>query len=351
MKSSIPSRAVRVTAISAASLTGLALTLVGCSGNGGGGGAEGGLATVNVAYTTTSVTDEAPFLVGTAEGFFADHGCQLGQSIQAANGGANALQSVLNGGLDMGEVATNAAIEAVLGGTPITAVGSSPQGAYDLVWDQRPGTGIHSPADLKGKTLGYTSPGSATEDVAHLIINSAHLTADDLKLTATNGMGGGIALLDSGGVDAAMITPITARSKPKGKYEVAIDSAEFIGPYQKGVYIANNDFLKANPEAVKCVLAGLKDAMEFIVSNPDKAAQDVADGDSNYTVEDLRAEFEYANQHGAFDGTVGMNKDGLANVALARKLRTGEDAKIPWSTLFDTSFLPSGVSTDLPSDS
>jgi len=346
----LTARGARIATASVAGLAAAGIALTGCAGTPSGDGTDSPI-TVNVAYTTTSITDEAPFLVGTSEGFFAAHGCVLGQSIQAANGGANALQSVLNGGLDFGEVATNAAIEAVLAGTAITAVGSSPQGAYDMTYEELPDTGVTKPADLKGKVLGFTSPGSATEDMAYLIVNSAGLTPSDVTLTATNGMGGGIALLDSHGVDVALMTPITERSEPDGKYTRAFNAIDFTGPYQKGVYIANNDYLAKNPDGVKCVLAGLDDAMKFIVSNPEKAAQDVADGDSNYSVDDLTPELQYAVQQGAFDGTVGMNAKGLENVVLARKLRTGEDKTIPWSTLFNTSFLPAGADTAIPSGS
>src|SRR5690625_3313326 len=169
------------------------------------GGATAGdeLVTVNVAYSVSSALSAAPFAVATENGYFNDHGCQLGDQIEEALGGSNTLRSVIDGGLDMGEVATNAVIEAGLSGTPITIVGTNDHIApHDMVYGIRKGEAIEGVEDLAGGgRLGFTNPGSATEDMAHLLLDAVGLTPDDVELVPTSGLGGGVALLEGGDVD------------------------------------------------------------------------------------------------------------------------------------------------------
>ena len=130
---------------------------------GGQGGSD--LPTVNLAITTTSIASAAPFAVGKAQGFFKDAGCQIGDLL-AAQGGATTLRTVLDGGLDMGEVATNAVITGYLAGSPIRVVGSAHQVPYDVWWAVKKGSGISSVKDMAGKRWAVTRPGSASEDIA-----------------------------------------------------------------------------------------------------------------------------------------------------------------------------------------
>lgn len=49
--------------------------------------------------------------------------------------------------------------------------------------------------------------------------------------------------------------------------------------YYTPILIANNDFLKSNPDAAKAFLAATKKGYEYAIENPEKAAQILIDGD------------------------------------------------------------------------
>lgn len=347
MRQSSRSRRGAVSFGAAAVATALALTA--CTSDDGGAG-EGGIVTVDLAYSTTSVLSAAPFAVATENGYFTDGGCQLGQQIEEALGGANTLRSVIDGGLDMGEVATNAVLEGSLSGASITIVGSSHQLEYDFTYAVLPDSGIDSFDDMKGKVLGFTSPGSASEDIGHLLIDAAGLTiGEDIELLPTNGMGGGIALLEGGEVDAALMIPILM-DQNADKFDLGFTALDEIGAYQKTVYVASDAFIESNPDAIRCVLNGLNEAMTFIVENTAEAAQIYADYNEDYTVDQLRAELELAVDSGALDGGVGFNIEGLESVAKARVLRTGDATDVPWDTILNGDFLPAGVAADIPTN-
>ena len=323
------------------------MAVAGCTPADSGGGNGDGLMTVDVAYTTTSVMNAAPFLIAQDQGFFEAHGCQLGQQVEEAVGGANTLRSVIDGGLHMGEVATNAVMDSNLAGTPVTAVGSSHQLPYDFWYAVMPDSTVNGVEDLRGGRLGFTSPGSASEDMAYLITDAASLSPDDLEIMPTSGMGGGIAMLEGGDVDATLMIPLLYEQDPD-KYRIAFEALDYIDAYQKGVYIVSDSFMSDHPDAVRCVLAGIDEGMRFIMNDPEAAAAIYAANNEDFTEEQLVQELNLAVQRGAFEGTVGFNPAGLESVAKARELRTGDELKVPWHEIFDGSFLPEGVSTELP---
>lgn len=326
---------------------GAAFALASCSA-GGDAEAPGGIVTVDLAYSATSVLSAAPFAVATENGYFTDGGCQLGQQLEEALGGANTLRSVIDGGLDMGEVATNAVLEGVLSGASITVVGSSHQLPYDFTYAVMPDSGIDDFDDMEGKIIGFTSPGSASEDIAHLLIDGSGMVAgEDVELLPTNGMGGGIALLEGGGVDATLMIPIVYEQNAE-KFELGFSALDVIGAYQKTVYVASDEFVQSNPDAIRCVLSGLNQAMEFIVEDTEAAAQIYADYNEDYTVEELLQELELAVETGALEGGVGFNVEGLESVAEARVLRTGDNADVAWSEVLNGDFLPEGVASEIP---
>lgn len=330
-----------------AAIVGVSMAVTACAADDGGSG-DGDLVTVDLAYSTTSVLSAAPFAVATENGYFTDGGCRLGEQLEEALGGANTLRSVIDGGLDMGEVATNAVLEGVLSGAEITVVGSSHQIQYDFTYAVMPDSGIDEFADMRGKRIGFTSPGSASEDMAYLLIDAAGMTpGEDVELVPTNGMGGGIALLEGGEVDATLMIPIVYEQNAE-KFELGFSALDTLGPYQKTVFVASEEFAASNPDAVRCILNGLNEAMQFIVDDPDTAGEIYASYNEDYTVEELQAELHRAVEAGALDGGVGFNPEGLETVAHARELRTGEATAFQWDEVLTAEFLPDGVSADLP---
>lgn len=339
-----------ITALSASGLS-LMLLASGCGGNGGSDGGETAedaeLLTVDVAYSTSSAMSAAPIAVAQDQGFFEEGGCQLGEEIEG-QGGADPLRAVIDGNLDMGEVATNAVIDGYLAGAAITVVGSGHQLPYDFTFAVLPDSGIDGIEDMEGKRWGYTNPGSASEDLSYLLAERADIPADSVERVPTSGMGGGIAMLESGEVDAALMIPIVHESRADD-FVLAFEALDVIEAYQKTVFIASDDFLDQSPEGVRCVLDGVNRGMQFIQENPEDAAEIYADVNGDYEAEALATDFQLALDRNALDGGVGFNPVGLENVAEARALRTGEDEAIPWEDFFDESFLPDGVTAELPS--
>ena len=328
-----------------AMLASTAIFVSGCASATG----EDELTVVNLAYSSVSALSAAPFVVATENGYFTSRGCRLGDAIEESIGGANTFRSVVDGGLDMGEVATNAIIEGALAGEPVTIVGSSHQYPYDVWYVVAKGSGIDELSALVGMKWGITGPSSAGEDIAYLMEEAAGIEPEDIELVTTNGLGGGLALLEGGDIASTLIIPIIYNADPE-RFDVAFEALDYIDTYQKSVYIASDEFIESNPDAIRCILGGIDEAMKFIVDDPEAAAEIYAEVNEDYTVEQLTDELELAVSSGALDGTVGFNVAGLEAVAHARELRIGDEQTFPWSDILDPSFLPAGVATDIPGD-
>ena len=324
----------------------LSMLLTGCSSNGGDPGAAD-ILTVDIAISVSSAMSAAPFAIANELGYFRDGGCEIGDQLEG-QGGADPLRAVIDGGLDMGEVATNAVIDGYLSGAAIKVVGGSHQLPYDFTFAVRADSGIKSVDDMEGKRWGFTNPGSASEDLSYLIADAAGLPEDSVKRVPTSGMGGGIAMLEGGDVDAALMIPLVYERQAPGKFAIGFEALDVIKAYQKTVYIASEKFIKEHPEAIKCVLDGVNKAMEFMQEDPERAGEIYAAENEDYEAEELVADIKFANERDTLKGGVGFNAVGLENVALARQLRTGDDSQVPWNKMFDASFLPEGASKELP---
>jgi putative hydroxymethylpyrimidine transport system substrate-binding protein len=135
-------------------------------------------------------------------------------------------------------------------------------------------TGIKTPADFKGKKIGYTV---APLDVLlfNAIAANAGLTEDDYELinVSTNIS----ASLLSGQIDA-VIGPFRNYEINELKLEGA-EAGYFalekhgIPDYYELVIVSNDAFLKEHPETAKKLMMAVREAIQFTKENPDDALQ------------------------------------------------------------------------------
>ena len=135
-------------------------------------------------------------------------------------------------------------------------------------------TGIKTPADFKGKKIGYTV---APLDVLlfNAIAANAGLTEDDYELI--NVSTSISAALLSGQIDA-VIGPFRNYEINELKLEGA--EAEYfalekhgIPDYYELVIVSNDTFLKEHPETAKKLIMAIREAIQFTKENPDDALQ------------------------------------------------------------------------------
>ena len=163
----------------------------------------------------------APIAIAIERGEFAKRGIEITEVISSSGGGTT-MRNQIASGAGYGVVGTAAALAAYREGHDIKIVSANVMSLADLFWVSMPGKGINSIQDLRGKKLAYTAPRSTSETLAKMAVAAAGIPESEIELISLGKVGAGLAALERGDVDAALILePLW--SERLGKYEIAFD--------------------------------------------------------------------------------------------------------------------------------
>lgn len=282
-----------------------------------------------------------PWLVGRHEKFFQNHGVTISKVV-AGKGGSTTLQTQLSGDLPIGEVSYPSVVQAKAKGAPVVAVGGATQSTFGLDFYASAGnTKVKTINDIK--KWGYTNQGSVTQALTFLLPRKSGVPGSGVQRVATGGVGEGIALLESGEIDAAVVPQSVVAATPS-KFRLVVSSASLIKQFQQSVITTTTSFSKQHPKVVKAVLAGYNEATVWIGKNPDAAAQLYAD---NIHIPPATAKKIVQRAVATDNWGGGFNPTALGNAAEALKV-SGYTGKIDYCSLFDPAFLPTGLPAKLP---
>lgn len=153
----------------------------------------------------------------------------------------------------------------------------------------RKGDGIDSPRGLEGKT--YTTWDSPTEKaIIKSVMEKDGGDFSKVKL-AKEEIYDEASALKNKDTDAIWIFYAWAGIAAELKEDFEFDYFDFISidkvfDYYTPVIIANNDFLKNDPETAKKFLAATKKGYEYAIENPEDAAKILVDGDTTGSLKD-----------------------------------------------------------------
>jgi NitT/TauT family transport system substrate-binding protein len=130
---------------------------------------------------------------------------------------------------------------------------------------------IKSVADLRGKIIAVTSPGSLTSNLARYFIIQAGLDPDkDASLVSVGGGGEILGALKSGRADAAMLfEPFVAIAVREGIATMVVDVAEALDAFSSSPLSTSKAFLEKSPKQAQAVFDALAEALTII--HADKA--------------------------------------------------------------------------------
>jgi NitT/TauT family transport system substrate-binding protein len=280
-----------------------------------------------------------PFAVAKDKGFFKEVGIDVTGFITSAGGGTT-VRNALASEVPYGEVALSAAIAAIQQGVPLTIVHAGVVSVADQVWvTRKDDTSITTFADLRGKTLGYSSPQSVTDMITAMLLDQAKLTGQ-VERRSTGTIAAGLTALRARGVDVTYVNePVW--SQEKGNYRMVWDSSQVAPRVTATVGIVKTDYLKTNPDTIRAIIAARKKGVEYIVTNPAESALALA---REYKIELVNA--RSAIDHilsfngvywsgGKFD-VEGMDVM-LKGLQLAKAIEPGP---FNWANVIDESYLP-----------
>jgi NitT/TauT family transport system substrate-binding protein len=212
-----------------------------------------------------------PLTIAESLGYFKAEGLDV--TIVDFAGGSRALQAVIGGSADVVSGAFEHTINMQAKGQKLRAFvlqGRAPQ----IVLGVNPKTMAHykTTADLKGKKIGVTAPGSSTNVMVNFVLAKAGLKPSDVSIIGVGAGNGAVAAMRAGQIDAiSNLDPVITLLQRSGDLKIVSDTrvvAEadrvFGGPMPAGCLYAPQAFIDKNPRTVQALANAIVRADKWI---------------------------------------------------------------------------------------
>jgi NitT/TauT family transport system substrate-binding protein len=239
---------------------------------------------LKIAVGQREIWHGAPAALGERAGIFRKHDLEL--ELLFTSGSGETMQATIAGSVDVGVAAgTFGVMGAYAKGAPIRIIGAESTGE-DSYWYVRAESPVRSMADMKGRTMAYSTNGSSTHANALAFVE---LYKVDARLVATGGFPATFTTVMSGQIDAGWSAPPYAmEALRKGEIRVIARSAEL--PLVKGhtvrVLIANKADLDSRPDVYRRFKRAYRETVDWMYAS-DEAPKIYAEF-AKISIEDAR---------------------------------------------------------------
>lgn len=236
---------------------------------------------VHIAVGGESLVYYLPLAIANLNGFFKDEGLDVKVSNFA--GGSRALQAVVGGSADVVSGAYEHTINlqsraqmfqsvVLQGRAPMIVVGVSTKTMPNY----------QSPADLKGKKIGVTAPGSSTAMLFEFFLAKHGMRGTDVSFIGVGAGASAVAAVQSGQVDVIVnLDPVISMLEASNDIKIIVDTRSlkdtvevFGGNMPAGCLYLSNDYIAANPNTTQAMVNAMVRADKWIQANgPDGVAK------------------------------------------------------------------------------
>jgi len=291
-----------------------------------------------------------PTALAKAKGYFAEEGLDV-EILDIKGGGSQAASALIGGSVDFSANAIDHAIKAKVQKKDLVAVHSHVRLAMmALVVANKYKGEIKSIADLKGRPIGVTSPGSQTHMILGYLLAKNGVKADDVKIIGAGGNTMPLAIEKDSVHAGMMLDPFFTAFLKQGKGYALVDmftikgTQEAMGGEVQGTTLLTRpDVIAKRPATVQKMVNALVKANKLIAgSSGEQMAQmlpkDLA-GDPKLYAES----FEHAREGFPPDSLV--SRDGVARVIETMRVFEAIPAtlKIEPESIFDNRYVPKAL--------
>ena len=227
-----------------------------------------------------------PLTIAEQLGYFKAEGLDV--EISDFAGGARALQALVGGSADVVSGAYEHTINMQSKNQHIQSfvlMGRAPQIAVGVSTKAMPN--YKSLADLQGKKIGVSAPGSSTNMVANLVLSRAGIKASDVSYVGVGTAAGALAALRSGQIDAMSNTdPVMTMLEQKGDVKIISDTRTlrgtqevFGGPMPAACFYSHSEFVQKNPGTCQAMANAIVHALKWLqTAGPSDIIKTVPEG-------------------------------------------------------------------------
>ena len=212
-----------------------------------------------------------PLTISEQLGYFKAEGLEV--EISDFAGGARALQAVVGGSADVVSGAYEHTINLQSKNQFYQAFvlqGRAPQIAMGV--STKTMAGYKSLADLKGKKIGVSAPGSSTNMMANLVLSRAGIRPEDVSFIGVGTAAGALTAMRSGQIDAMSNTdPVMTMLEQRGDVRIISDTRTlkgtlevFGGPMPAACLYASSDFLQKNPNTMQALANAIVHGLKWL---------------------------------------------------------------------------------------
>jgi len=288
-----------------------------------------------------------PFVIAAGRGYFKDAGLDV--EIGVYSGGAKALQALLGGSADVVAGAYSNTITMAVKGQKLVSFAiqaSCPGWVFGVT--KAAHASVKSYADLKGKRIGVSSPGSSFHMGVNYLLSKAGLKPEDVSIIGVGSSSGAVAAARAGQIDAIMANdPVATILEDSGDlFPLAVmrdndeTRATLGGSYPEASVYTTRAFIEKYPNTVEAITKAILRAEEWLAkAKPEEVAQAIP---SEYAMADADVFVKaYSNMRRC------LSRDGLMTDEAARTVRDVlgafdpaiAAAKIDLGATYDNSFV------------
>lgn len=232
-----------------------------------------------------------PLSIASINGYFKDEG--LNAQVVDFAGGSKALQAVVGGSADVVSGAFEHTITLQSKGQfyrTFAQQGRAPM--IVLCVSNKTMADYKSPADLKGKKIGVTAPGSSTNMMASFFLAKHGLKPSDVSFVGVGAGAGAVTAMRTGQIDAmANLDPVISTLLKDNEIKIIADTRTlkdtidiFGGNMPSGCLYTSQKFIDANPNTTQALANAIVRADKWIQkASPDEIAKVVP---TNYLLGD-----------------------------------------------------------------
>jgi ABC-type nitrate/sulfonate/bicarbonate transport system substrate-binding protein len=188
------------------------------------------------------------------DGYFKKHG--LDSNLIYIRGGTTAVQALLAGEIQFGHLSPAPMMTAWAQGADFVWIGTTThQMVFTLITD----SSITRGSDLKGKKIGITRIGSASDLAVRTALEQFGLGPKDVTMISVGGIPDILAAMRAGAVNAGILSPPTSTAARDMGYRPLLHIPDLGREFTFSGIAARRSFVQSQPEIARAYMAALTD--------------------------------------------------------------------------------------------
>jgi NitT/TauT family transport system substrate-binding protein len=134
---------------------------------------------------------------------------------------------------------------------------------------------IRNPEQLKGKRIGISRFGSNTDYVVRLALNQFAISPNDAQIVQVGGSQAPLLAMNSGAIQATVLSPEEGLVAQKMGYGVLLDFIEKGIEFPHVNFVARDDYLESQPQTARAFLRAYVESVRYYKANRNEAIKKI----------------------------------------------------------------------------